>query len=305
MIAVIHYAYGAPQSIDNVEDYFSHILRGKTVPAPMLAQIRQQFLTPGFPDFIAASTQRIAKGLETVLNERLSEEVRVFNAYKHTAPFLEEVVAEAKQVGATTIVTLPINAIHSVSGGGSVHSEVTALLENSDIKHIALNNWHVDDNIVAVYAERVKRAFDWLPKEAQGQAHVLFTVHSQPEDPERNAPYIRQFEELAAAIVKKAGIEQYHAVYRSSGGKANWLAPDVKEKIKELHTAGATGFVTCELLALCADVESYSEVGADCQKVCAELHVPFAISEFPGDSFDVVMALSELVVNSVKEVAIV
>lgn len=300
MIAIIHYAYGAPVSIDNVSDYFSHILKGKQVPPPMLAKIHESFLTPGFADFIRTATEDIAAGLEHVLNEQLDEEVKVYNAYKHTAPFVEDAVAQAKADGATTIVTLPINPIHSASGGGSVHAEVAALLEGSGISQVALNEWHVNEGIVAVYAKRVKRAVEWLPVAAQATTHVLFTVHSQPEDPERNVPYVKQFEELAVAIANEAGVKNFHTVYRSSGGKANWLAPDVKDKMKELHAVGATGFVTCELLSLAADVESYSEIGAECQEVCKELNVPFAVSDFPGASFDVVMALSALVTEHLQ-----
>ena len=58
MIGVIHYAYGAPKSIDDVATYFSHILNGKTVPGPMLEKIEASFKKPSFPDFIASSTQR-------------------------------------------------------------------------------------------------------------------------------------------------------------------------------------------------------------------------------------------------------
>lgn len=300
MIAIIHYAYGAPKSVDDVETYFSHILNGKTVPAPMLDKIRTQFLKPGFPDFIASSTQRIAQGLEFVLNEKLEQEVKVYNAYKHTSPFVEEVLATALREGATTIVTLPINAINSTSGGGSVHAEVATLLKGQNVRHIALDNWHTDENIVTVYADRVRRAFNWLPVAAQSNAHVLFTVHSQPVNPERNESYVKQFEELARAIAKKVGIENFHITYRSSGGKENWLSPDVKDKIKDLHAAGASGFVTCELLALSADVESYFEVGEECQEVCENLNVPFSVSEFPNDSFDTVIALAKLVEKIVE-----
>jgi protoporphyrin/coproporphyrin ferrochelatase len=301
MIAIIHYAYGAPKSIDDLTSYFSHMLNGKPVPQPMIDQISASFLKPGFPDFIASSTQRIAKGLENLLNNQLEEQVKVYNAYKHTAPFVKDAYEQAVIEGATTIITLPINAIHSSSGGGAVHNEVAELIGEKEIRHIALNSWHLDEGITAVYADRVTRAFNWLPLSAHENAHVLFTVHSQPIEAERNKPYIKQFEELASAIANKTGIKNWHITYRSSGGKANWLAPDVKEKIKDLHDAGATGFVTCELLALSADVESYFEIGEDCQKLCESLHVPFSMAEFPGDSFDTVNALAKLVQKYIME----
>ena len=297
MIGVIHYAYGAPTSIDDVNSYFSHILNGKTVPAPMMDKIVASFKKPGFPDFIASSTQRIASGLEVVLNDKLQQPVKVYYAYKHTVPFLEDVVAQAIADGVTTIVTLPINPVFSASGGGAVHAETAALLEGKNIKHIAVTDWNTDEGIVAVYTERVGRALKWLPVAAQQNAHVLFTVHSQPVDPARNEVYVKQFTELATAIASKLGVENFHITYRSSGGKANWLEPDVKAAIRDLHEKGATGFVTCELLALTADVESYFEIGEECHEVCNELNVPFAVSEFPGDSFDTVLALANLVIS--------
>ena len=295
MIGIIHYAYGAPTSIDDVGTYFSHILKGKPVPPPMLEKIVGQFKKPGFPDFIAASTQRIASGLEVVLKDKLTQPVKVYYAYKHTAPFLEDVVAQAITDGATTIATLPINPIFSATGGGAVHAETAALLEGKNIKHVPITDWNTDEGIVAVYAERVGRALKWLPSEVQQDTHVLFTVHSQPIDPERNEVYVKQFTELATAIAEKVGTDQFHITYRSSGGKENWLAPDVKNAMRELHATGAKGFVTCELLALTADVESYFEIGEECQQVAAELNVPFVTSEFPGDSFDTVIALANLV----------
>ena len=299
MIAVIYYAYGGPKSIDDVEAYFSHILNGKDVPAPMLENIVSMFKKPGFPDFIRSSTERIAGGVQATLNAMLDEEVRVYPAYKHTKPFTADAYEQAVQAGADTIVTLAVNPISSSTGGGAVHTEVKELNEGQAIKHIVIDDYHLDEGIVSVYADRVGRAFDWLSTEARKTAYVLFTAHSQPLDPERNAPYVKQFEELAAAISKKAAIDRFKCVYRS-GKKEGWLAPDVKEAMKTLHAAGAQGFVTCELLSISADVESFTEINIECQEVVAELHADFAVSEFPGDSFDTVMALSNLLVRRIQ-----
>ncbi|KYG89877.1 hypothetical protein A0U40_09135 [[Bacillus] sp. KCTC 13219] len=301
MIAVIYYAYGAPKSIDDVQTYFSNILKGKPIPAQMLGGIEEAFKKSGLPDFIRSSTERIAKALQTTLNNRSEEEVRLYNAYKHTAPFVEDVYNEAVQAGAETIVTLSVNPILSVSGGGAVHTEVAELVKGSDIRHIAIDNWHLDEGIVNVYAERVRRAFDWLPIEAQKSAYVLFTAHSQPLVPERSEPYAKQFEELSAAIAKKATIERFQSVYRS-GKSEGWLSPNVKDAMKNLHAAGAQGFVTCELLSVSADVESFSEINSECRELAKELDVSFATSEFLGDSFDTILALTALIEKRIQAV---
>lgn len=299
MIAVIYYAYGGPKSIDDIEPYFSHILNGKNVPAPMLANIVSLFKKPGFPDFIRSSTERIANGLQTTLSRDLDEEVRVYPAYKHTVPFVADAYAQTVQARADTIVTLAINPIMSVTGGGAVHTEIKGLIKDHKIKHIVIDNYHLDEGIVSVYADRVRRAMNWLSAEAQKTAYVLFTVHSQPLDSERNDPYVRQFEELAEAIAKKAGIERYKCVYRS-GKKEGWLSPDVKESMKTLNAEGTQGFITCELLSISADIESFNEINLECQEVAKELNIDFAVSEFPGDSFDMVITLSNLIEKCIK-----
>ncbi|OCS90935.1 ferrochelatase [Caryophanon latum] len=295
MIAVIHFAYGAPTSIDDVPTYFSHIIGGREVPPPMLGKIVSQFKQPFQADFIASATQRIAKGLQHVLPTLLNADVNVYNAYKHTAPFLQDVVAQAIADGATKIVTLPVNPIFSPSGAGAFHEEVAGLVAGTNIEHIAVKGWNTHPAIVDVFADRVVRAYNWLPAESRSDAYVYFTVHSQPIKPEGNEPYVSEFEALAAAIAQKAGIENYAAVYRSSGGKENWLAPDVKDAMRTQAAAGTKGFVTCELLSVAADVESFIEIGVDCAEVAKELGVDFVRAEFPGDSFDAVMALAQIV----------
>ena len=263
MIHVIYYAYGAPASVDQVEEFFSHVLNGKKVPGPMLDNLKATFLKSGFPDFIASSSQRIAQGLEVLLTERLQQQVKVYNAYKHTAPFVEDAVELAIANGATKIVTLAINPISSPSGGGAVHTEVANLLHETSIEHIAIDNWHLNEDIVAVYADRVRRSLNWLPTKVHSNAHILFTVHSQQIDEERNKPYIQQFEQLATAIVAKLGVENFHITYRSAHGTEGWLGPDVCTHIRTLHEQGVSGIVTCELLSLTADVESYFEIGVN------------------------------------------
>lgn len=294
MIAVIFYAYGAPKSMDDIEPYFGHILNGKKVPEAMLNNIVGMFKKSGYADFIRSSTERIAKGLSLLLNQQLNDQVNVYTAYKHTAPFVDAVYKEAVLDGAKVIVTLAVNPILSASGGGVIHTEVAALNEKSSIKHIAINDYHLDSEIVELYAERVSRAYNWLSEKGRENGQVLFTIHSQPLDPELNKPYVKQFEQLAAAIADKAGIEHFQTVYRS-GKPSGWLSPDVKDVMREFAEQGTQGFVTCELLSITADVESYVEVNVECLEVANELGVDFAVSEFLGDSFDTVVALSKII----------
>lgn len=295
MIGIIYYAYGAPKSLDDVTPYFSHILNGKTPPPQMLEKITAQFKKLGGVDPLAANTSRIAKGLEHALQQRLTQTVKVYNAYKHTEPYISQVVNTMLEDGITTFITLPVNPIMSLSGAVAFYDEVSALLASHDVTVIHAKDWHLHSELLAVYKDRIQRAYEWIPAGKRAQTHVLYTVHSQPIDPERNEIYVRQFSELSEAISKATQIDNWHITYRSGHGKADWLGPDVKDMIYTLNAEGAQGFVTCELLSLSADIESYFEIGSDCQRICEELQVDFTQAEFPGDSYDTIQALAAIV----------
>ncbi|MEK5333518.1 ferrochelatase [Lysinibacillus sp. FSL W8-0992] len=294
MIGIIYYAYGAPKSLDDVTPYFTHIMKGKTPPPHVIENVTAQFKKLGGVDPLAVNTGRIAKGLEHSLQNRLTQPVKVYNAYKHTEPYIPDVVDTMLKEGITTFITLPVNPIMS-TGAAAFHDEVSTLLASHDVKVIHAKNWHLNDELLAVYKDRVQRAYEWIPVEKRAQTHVLYTVHSQPIDPEKNENYVRQFSELAEAISKAVQIDNWHITYRSGHGKGDWLGPNVKDKINTLQGEGAQGIVTCELLSLSADIESYFEVGYECHRLCEELQVDFAQSEFPGDSYDTIQALAAIV----------
>ena len=294
MIGLIYYAYGAPKSLDDVTPYFTKIMKGKTPPPHVIEGVTAQFKKLGGVDPLAANTGRIAKGLEHALQQRMTQPVKVYNAYKNTEPYIPNVIDTMLADGVTTFITLPVNPIMS-TGAAAFHDEVSALLAAQDVTIIQAKDWHLNEALLAVYQDRVQRAMEWIPAEKRAQTHVLFTVHSQPIDPERNENYVRQFSELAEAISKTAQIDNWHMTYRSGHGKGDWLGPNVKDMINTLYQEGAQAFITCELLSLSADIESYFEVGSDCQTICEELQVDFAQAEFPGDSYDTIQALATIV----------
>ncbi len=296
MIGIIFYAYGAPKSIDDLPDFFAHLVHGKEVTTKMIEDFVKRYRAFGSNDPLGAHSARIAQGLEKLLNSPLKA-IKVYNAYKHTSPFLEETLQRMLDDQVETIVTFSVNPIFSPTGAGVYQKEVEDILAKSGVNKelIHIKNWNTHPAIISVYGDRVRRAFRWLPAHVQENAFVLFTVHSQPLNPKGNDKYIEQFQAMAQAVASEAGISNWMLSYRSASSKVGWLGPDVKDIIRSLVEVGARGFVTCELLSVVADMESYFEIGRDAQLVSEELKVDFVRAEFPGDSFDTVNALGEIV----------
>lgn len=302
MIGIIFYAYAAPQSRDDLPEFFSHLIDGKEVTTKVVEDFVIRYREFGSNDPLGAHTARIAKGLEKCLKKNLKG-VKVYNAYKHTSPFIEDTLHKMLADGIDTFVTLSVNPIFSPTGAGVYRKEVEDFLIESGQKHklIHIKDWNTHPAIISVYADRLKRAFTWLPAHVRKDAFVLFTVHSQPVNPAGNYEYIEQYQAMAQAVAIEAGIENWMMTYRSASSKEGWLSPDVKDAMRSLSVEGSKGFVTCELLSIVADMESFFEIGRDAQVVSEELKVEFVRTEFPGDSFDTVSALAEIVSEQLKK----
>jgi len=295
------YAYGAPQSTDELPDYFLHLLKGETVPDAVVASLGERFRRFGSVDPLSSQTVRIAKGLEKVLSNRMGEEIRAYNAYKHTPPFVKDTLEQMLSEGVTKIAVLTIYPIFSSAERATLHQEIERSLEGKrQVELIYIEDWYTAPEIIEVYVERVRRAFRWIPSHIRPNTYVLYTVHSQRINPAGNKVYVQQHEEMASRISKQAGISNWKAVYRSAGDLGEWLTPDVKDEMRRLAAIGAKGFVTCELMTLVADLESFYEIGEDTQRVAEELQAEFVRAEFPGDSFDAVVALAAIVEKQLK-----
>lgn len=297
MIGVILNAYGAPNSLDNLESYFSHMLKGKTPPPQMMEAITKRFRDLGTVDPLSSITKRQAKGIEYILKQTLNEEVKVYNSYTHTSPFINEAIEQMLKDGVTKIITLAISPVYSKNGTGAFQVEVRKTLQEhkSAIPVIDADGWNTHSALVNVLADRVQTAINWLPKRIHNDTAVLFTVHSQPLNPEVNEIYVKQFKELAEAIASKLHLPNWKLTYRSLANKETWLGPEVRDVIRQEALEGTKGIVTCELLSVTSDIESLYEIGEECHDVCKELNLEFVRSEFPIDSFDFILAIAEIV----------
>lgn len=302
MIGVIHYAYGAPKSLDELGDYFSHIMQGKTPPPQVLDGLTKRYRSLGTCDPMSAATDRQARGLQQVLNQYFDQAVRVYNAYTHTHPFVDETVRQMVEDGVTTIVTLSITPIFSKNGIGTFRVKVRDILDEleADVEVVDIEDLHQHHDLVSALVNRVEHATRWLPADARPETKVLFTVHSQPVNPEMNEIYVQQFGELAEAIANQLQLPNWKLAYRSAAPHGEWLGPDVLDVIRMEAEQGTKGIVTCDLLAMVADIESYFEIGQECRDLCHELGLEFAQAEFLGDSFDFVMALANIVIESIE-----
>lgn len=304
MIGIITFAYGAPTSLDDIEAYYTHINHGKKQSPEKIERMKDQFRQIAVGDTLGSITKRQIKALATTLESHVNEQVKGYAAYKHTKPFVEDVVKQMVDDGVTKIITFPIKALYSKSGYVYYQILVRNALKKMDIDMPILNieHWHDHPALVRVLSNRVKTAWNFLPQAVREEALVIFTSHSLPGRPETHQAFEKQFTELAQLIVKEADIPNWTISYRSAGTHTDvWLGPDIKEVVKNEASLGCQGIIVCELLSLTSNIEAAYDIGYDLQPICQARGIEFFQTAMVDDSFDFIMALTEIIQDKIGE----
>ncbi len=296
-------SYGGPESIDRVEAYFTHILQGRQPDPEHLKQIETQFRSLGTADPLRTVTVRQAEGLQQILEQSGVVNVKVYPAFKHASPFIEETVRTMISDGISHMITLPLIPFQSRRGipmyQKAVEEEVNRVGGSITVSH--LEGWHVHPQFVAVMAKRVKEAYDWIPAYKRNQTTVIFTAHSLPGNEEQHPQYVNQFKELAGQIMTELALPNWKIAYRS-GRNEQWLGPDIKDAISKEKNNGAKGIVVCELLSLTNHIEVLYEIDRDCGQLAKKLEIDFARAESLNDSTDFMFALGAITKEKINEI---
>lgn len=305
MIGLILFAYGAPESIDHLKEYYTHIRHGSAPSEQEMSATIRSYHRIGTADTLGAITKRQAAALAQLLQSRVGEEVRGYAGFKHTPPFVEDTVRQMVRDGVDRIVTMAMTPLNSRTGTMLYRKKVDQTLEqlNESIPVVHVENWHLHPLYLDVMTDRVKTAVQWLPEDARMNCTVIFTAHSQPGKLERHEIYATQFEELSEGVADRLRMPhvRFAKAYRSAGTKGEWLGPDVKEVIEDEARSGTKGIITCDLLSMTSNIEAVYDIGYDLQPICEEAGMILIRTEFPNDSFDFMHAVSCIIEENIAE----
>ncbi len=217
--AVLLMSYGSPDTLDRMEEYLRHVLRGRPVPDETVQTFQERYRTFGGKSPLLEISRRQAAALQSLLG------IPVRVGMRHWHPFIAEAVAGLGD----PIVGLALAPQFSRFSVGEYHR---ALREATSSRIIAIDHWHLQPKFLDAWADRIASGLKRVGPDA-----VLFTAHSVPEDPED--PYARQLRETIEGILPRIPKVRWDFAYQSaSSAPVPWLGPDVEAKLKELRAAG-------------------------------------------------------------------
>ena len=233
MKAVVLMAYGSPERLADVPDYYSDIRGGRPIRPELLEDLVERYRRLGIDEGspLNAITEETRAELERELGD-----VPVFTGMKHWTPRIAEAADAAVSAGADTVVGLVLAPHYSAMSIAGYRTQLEEALDGR-AEPAFIDSWHDEPGFVELLAERVRGT----------EAHVVFTAHSLPARIlEAGDPYKDQLLDTSRLIAERAGLDDWSFSFQSESQTGEpWLGPDILDHLEELHERGITEVLVC------------------------------------------------------------
>ncbi len=293
-------AYGGPNSLEEVEPYYTHILRGRKPSPETLQDLVDRYRAIGGKSPINEITFAQARLLQDYLSTQslTPEPLSVYVGMKHWHPYIAETIARMVQDGVTDavgIILAPHFSRRSVAE--YIHYAREALQQlgaSMQVRFIA--SWATHPLLLECFANKVRKGLEQFVPEVRPQVQLLFTAHSLPQRIlEWNDPYPEELRRTAEGVAQRVGAEEWHFAYQSASGD-DWLGPDILEKLEELAQQGHRYVLVAPIGFLCDHLEVLYDIDIEARQKAKALGMMLRRIEMPNTDPLLVQALADIVV---------
>lgn len=303
-IGLLVMAYGTPESLDDVEAYYTHIRHGHKPSEEALQDLIRRYKAIGGISPLAKITKEQAHKLTDSMNKIFTEyEFTCYLGLKHIAPFIEDAVEEMKKDGieqAISIVLAPHYSTFSIKAYNDRAIRLSEEIGGPVIEPI--EQWYDEPKFISYWTEQLKETFTKI--EDKEKAVVIFSAHSLPEKIiAAGDPYVEQLQHTADLIAEAADIPNYTTGWQSAGNTSDpWIGPDVQDLTRDLFEKhGYESFVYCPVGFVAEHLEVLYDNDYECKVVTDELNVAYFRPNMPNSQSVFIDCLAEIVSKKMKE----
>ncbi|MGI8547941.1 MAG: ferrochelatase [Gemmatimonadaceae bacterium] len=300
--AVLLMAYGTPETLDQVEPYFTHIRGGRPPSAEAVANLRRRYELVGGRTPLLEITRTTARALEEALNvhaETAEERRRVYVGMKHWHPYIGDVMRLMAADGITRVTALTLAPHYSrISLGGyrKAMDEAQSALERSfDVTFI--ERWHAQPEFIEMMTALVQTGLEQFDASERDSVVTVFSAHSLPvRIREWNDPYEQELLESSEATARAAGLNDWRFAWQSAGETGEpWLGPDILDYLETLHAEGMRNVLQVPIGFVSEHLEILWDIDHEAKEKAAELGMKLYRTALPNDSPAMVRALAAVV----------
>jgi protoporphyrin/coproporphyrin ferrochelatase len=286
--AVVLMAYGSPERLVDVPDYYADIRGGRPIRPDLLDDLVDRYRRLGIEDGspLNAITEQTRAALEHELGD-----VSVFTGMKHWTPRIADAAEDAIAGGAQTIVGLVLAPHYSAMSIAGYRQQLeTAADDRAEL--LFIDSWHDDPGFVDVLADRVRGT----------DAHVVFTAHSLPARIlDVGDPYKEQLLETSRLVAERAALSDWTFSFQSESDTGEpWLGPDILDHLEELREQGVDSVLICPVGFVADHLEIRWDLDHEARDKAAELGMQLERIEMPNADPPFVRVLASLVRNALR-----
>jgi protoporphyrin/coproporphyrin ferrochelatase len=285
-------AFGYIRDLDEIPEYLARISRSEP-GEKAVAALRERYEAMGGAGPLARNTHEQVDALARVLGP----EYRVVLGLRNSPPFIPDVAEELARSGVRRIVAIalaPQYGKQSVEGYHDAAREGFARVPDAPPAAF-VRSYGTHPQLIAYWADELRRASARVPAELRDAARVVFTAHSVPFAELFDPPvYPGECEATARAVAEAAGVDLYELAYQSGHG-ADWLGPDEEEVLHALAKEGVPAVVFAPVGFVAEHLETIYDLDIAAGGVAARLGIRLARAQAPNADPRFIAALAETV----------
>ncbi|MEX2415675.1 MAG: ferrochelatase [Paenibacillaceae bacterium] len=275
-IGVLVMSYGTPESLEQIEAYYTHIRRGQPPSPEQLKELKGRYeaMVGGvFP--LRENTNNQVKALQDQLNHDHPEyEFSCYQGLKHAYPFIEDGVQRMVDDGITEAIGIVLAPHYSTMSVGSYIKRAQEVVDQHAISMKFVKNYHLHPLLIETLSTRLTDVLTKFPETHKDEIRIIFSAHSLPEKIlEMNDPYPEQLLETSRAICAVTNVTNWQFAWQSAGRTAiTWLGPDILDVLKSISKDEQIKHVVISPIGFVSDhLEILYDIDIEAQKVAQGL----------------------------------
>lgn len=269
-------SYGTPESLDQIEAYYTHIRRGHPPTPEQLQNLKDRYeaIVGGFFP-LRENTNKQVQALEERLNEKYPDTAFIcYQGLKHAAPFIEDGVEQMVRDGLQEAVGVVLAPHYSVMSVGGYIKRAEEKAKELGLQMTFVRSYQLHPKLIEALTERVEESLAKFEGVGKDQVRVIFTAHSLPEKIlEMRDPYPEQLLETAKAIAERAGLTNWQMGWQSAGQTGvPWLGPDILDILQTIkQEKQAENVLVCPIGFVSDHLEILYDLDIEAQQTAREL----------------------------------
>ncbi len=302
--AVLLLAYGSPDSLDQVEAYYTDIRRGNPPTPELLAELTARYAAIGGGSPLSRIVEEQRAALEAELARR-GRPLPVYAGMRHIAPRIGTVVERMADDGITDAVAIALapQASMSVEGYRRALDAAGAALGDRAPRIAFVESWCREPDFIAGLAATTAEALARFPDPSA--VSLMFTAHSLPKRVvDAGDVYPSELADTARMVADAlgrpgpdpVGRPGYTFAYQSAGRTDEpWLGPEILSEIRRLAVDAVTELVVSPVGFIADHLEVLYDIDIEAQAVARPLGIHLERPPMLNDDPHLISALAGIV----------